>query len=559
MHIDTHSARPAYSEVMAGFDLDAVKAGFSGDFDYGINACIECCDRHAAAAPERIALRCVSVDGKISESSFAHLRDMSARAANVFWQHGVRPGDVIAGLLPRTLELVATILGAWRLGAVYQPLFTAFGAGAIEHRLRTSQAVLVVTDSANRHKLDAIEPRPQVALVRAEGDMLSPSDLDFRAALNAAPDKFAPILRRGEDLFMLMSTSGATGLPKGVPVPLNALPAFATYMQLAIDLREGDVFWNIADPGWAYGLYYAICGPLLLGQATTLYLGGFSAASTWQVIAQLGVTNLAGSPTAYRQLIAAGSQAAAAVKGQLRVLSSAGEPLNPEVIRWMDEHLAAPIYDHYGQTEMGMCVNNHHRLEHPVRPGSAGLAMPGFRVAVLDQEGNELGPNQPGELAIDLAHSPLMWFTGYLNQPTAAIANGWYRTGDSVEQDSDGAISFIGRADDVITTSGYRVGPFEVESALIEHPAVLESAVIGVPDHERTEIIKAFVVLAAGFQPDQALRDQLQQHVRQRLSAHAYPRELDFVQELPKTPSGKLQRFVLRKAEIERRQPPPGN
>jgi len=183
--------------------------------------------------------------------------------------------------------------------------------------------------------------------------------------------------------------------------------------------------------------------------------------------------------------------------------------------------------------------------------------MPGFRVAVLDPDGRELGPNQPGELAIDLAHSPLMWFKGYLNQPSPALANGWYRTGDSVELEADGAISFIGRADDVITSSGYRIGPFEVESALIEHPAVQESAVIGVPDPERTEIVKAFVVLAPDVEPDQALRDQLQRHVRQRLSAHAYPREIDFVQELPKTPSGKLQRFVLRKAEIEKRQSPP--
>jgi len=551
MHIDTHSTpRPAYADALAGFSLNQLKAGFSGDFDTAINACIECCDQHAQDG--RIALRCVSADFEVCEHTFADLRELSSRAANLLRQQGVQPGDVVAGLLPRTLELVATILGTWRMGAVYQPLFTAFGASAIEHRLHTSQAVLVVTDTANRAKLDAIANRPQVALIRTEGEALPATDLDFRAALDAASADFTPVMRTGHDLFMLMSTSGTTGLPKGVPVPLNALPAFAQYMRLAIDLREGDVFWNIADPGWAYGLYYAICGPLLLGQATTLYTGGFSAAATWQVVKQLGVTNLAGSPTAYRQLIAAGPEAAAAIQGQLRVLSSAGEPLNPEVIRWVAEHLGAPIADHYGQTEMGMCVNNHHGLEHAVRPGSAGLAMPGFRVAVLDPDGRELGPNQPGELAINLAHSPLMWFTGYLNQPTPAIADGWYRTGDSVELEPDGAISFIGRADDVITSSGYRIGPFEVESVLIEHPAVLESAVIGVPEPERTEIVKAFVVLAPDFEPNQALRDQLQRHVRQRLSAHAYPREIDFVQELPKTPSGKLQRFVLRKAEIEK-------
>jgi len=558
MRIDAaHTTRPAYADALAGFGLDEIKAGFSGHFERGINACVECCDRHAHGG--RIGLHYVGADGAVVRYSFETLRTLSAKVAHLLQQQGVQPGDVVAGLLPRTLELVATILGTWRLGAVYQPLFTAFGGQAIAHRLRTSAAKLVVTDSANRAKLDEVAQRPQIATVRAAGEALTASDIDFHAALDAADSHFAPVMCRGDDLFMLMSTSGTTGLPKGVPVPLNALPAFATYMHLAIDLREGDVFWNIADPGWAYGLYYAICGPLLLGQATTLYRGAFSAESTWRIIEQLGITNLAGSPTAYRQLMAAGPEAAAAVKGRLRVLSSAGEPLNPEVIHWVAEHLDAPIGDHYGQTEIGMCVNNHHGLEQPLHPGSAGLAMPGFQVAVLDPDGHELGPNQPGELAIALAHSPLMWFTGYLNQPTPALADGYYRTGDSVELEPDGSVSFVGRADDVITSSGYRIGPFEIESALIEHPAVQESAVIGVPDPERTEIVKAFVVLAPGFAPDQALHEQLQQHVKQRLSAHAYPRQIEFVSELPKTPSGKLQRFVLRKAELDKLAAAPGS
>ena len=291
---------------------------------------------------------------------------------------------------------------------------------------------------------------------------------------------------------------------------------------------------------------------MLLGQPTIFYEGGFTAETTYRIIERMGVTSLAGSPTAYRLLIAAGPEAAAAVKGQLRVVSSAGEPLNPEIIRWFGEHLSVPIHDHYGQTEMGMCVNNHHGLEHPVRPGSAGLAMPGYRVVVLDDDGCELGPNQPGVLAIDMKRSPLMWFSGYLNQATPALAGGYYRTGDSVEFEPDGSISFIGRSDDVITSSGYRIGPFDVESALIEHPAVVEAAVVGVPDPERTEIVKAFVVLAKGAEGTEALREELAQHVKKRLSAHAYPRMIDFVADLPKTPSGKIQRFILRKAEVEK-------
>lgn len=537
--------RPGYEQAVARFSIEAAMAGLAGDLAGGVNACVECCDRHCGAG--RVALRCVSAEGEVRDHTFEALRDLSARAANLMRDKGVRPGDVVAGLLPRTVELVAVILGAWRLGAVYQPLFTAFGPKAIEHRLATSGAKLVVTNTAQRPKLDEIPDHPLVATV---GEQVPPSDVDFRAGLNAASDQFEPVMRRGDDLFMMMSTSGTTGLPKGVPVPLRALLAFGAYMRDAVELREGDVFWNIADPGWAYGLYYAICGPLLLGQATILYEGGFTAESTYGLISRLGVTNLAGSPTAYRLLIAAGPEAAAPVKGRLRVVSSAGEPLNSEIMRWFAEHLAVPIHDHYGQTEMGMCVNNHHGLEHPVRPGSAGLAMPGYRVVVLDEAGRELGPNQPGVLAIDLENSPLMWFSGYLNQPK--LAGRYYATGDSVEFEPDGSVSFIGRADDVITSSGYRIGPFDVESALIEHPALIEAAVVGVPDPERTEIVKAFVILAKGVEGSDALREELQAHVKRRLSAHAWPKLLDFVTELPKTPSGKIQRFILRRAEVEK-------
>ena len=197
--------------------------------------------------------------------------------------------------------------------------------------------------------------------------------------------------------------------------------------------------------------------------------------------------------------MAAGDEPAKAVKGQLRVVSSAGEPLNPEVIHWFEKALGAPIKDHYGQTELGMVVNNHHRLKHPVHPGSAGLPMPGHRVVVLDRDGGELGPEQPGELSIDMARSPLHFFRGYHQQPTPAISGGYYRTGDDFRQETDGRFTFIGRNDDVITSAGYRIGPFEVESALIEHPAVGEAAAIGKPDPERTEIVKAFVVLRQGY------------------------------------------------------------
>ncbi|RKU01027.1 AMP-binding protein [Burkholderia sp. Nafp2/4-1b] len=543
---------PAYADAVAGFRIETAAATLHGDLEQGLNACVECCDRHAAADPHAVALDWIDAGGHHRSFTFAQMQTLSARVANLLVEQGVKPGDVVAGLLPRTPELLATILGTWRTGAVYQPLFTAFGPKAIEHRLRMSDARLIVTNIANRAKLDEIVDCPRVATVRESGDTLPARDIDFRAALDASSSVFEPVLRKGTDLFMMMSTSGTTGLPKGVPVPLFALLAFGAYMRDAVDLRASDRFWNIADPGWAYGLYYAITGPLLLGHATTLYEGGFTVDSTYDVIERLGITSLAGSPTAYRMLMAAGTDAAARLKGQLRVVSSAGEPLNPEVVRWFHAALGAPIYDHYGQTELGMVVNNHHGLTHVVHAGSAGFAMPGYRVAVLDDADRELGPGEPGNLAIDIARSPLLWFRGYWQQDTPAIAGGYYRTGDNVELEPDGTVSFIGRADDVITSSGYRIGPFDVESALIEHPAVSEAAVIGVPDPERTEIVKAFVVLSKGFDGTPALADELSQHVKRRLSAHAYPRAIDFVDALPKTPSGKIQRFVLRKMEADK-------
>jgi acetyl-CoA synthetase len=532
-----------YEEAYAAFSLEAVEAEFDGDFAHGINACVECCDRWAK--PGRVALNWENQRGGRGTLTFVELRDQAARFAHFLAARGVKPGDVVAVMLPRTPELLVTAMGIWRAGAVYQPLFTAFGPKAIEHRLTMSGAKLVVTDAANRDKLDDIPAAPAVLVV----NKTRASDLDFAAALAAEAPVFAPVLRRGDDLVALMSTSGTTGLPKGVPIPLRALAAFRVYMKLAVDLGPDDRFWNIADPGWAYGLYYAVLGPLMLGVATTFYDGPFTADSTYRLLKERKITNLAGAPTAFRLLIAAGEGPAAALKGQLRVVSSAGEPLNPEVIRWFAKHLDAPIHDHYGQTEIAMVVNNHHGLVQGMRPGSAGLPMPGFRVVVLDEQGRELGPGQPGALAVDLTRSPLNYFTGYHQQETPAIAGGYYRTGDTAEWEPTGELSFVGRDDDVITSSGYRIGPFDVESALIEHPAVLETAVIGKPDPERTEIVKAFVVLKAGAAPGDELAEALRQHVRKRLSAHAYPREIEFVEALPKTPSGKIQRFILRNQE----------
>ncbi|WP_079202187.1 acyl-CoA synthetase [Pseudomonas sp. CC6-YY-74] len=542
-----------YLSAARDFDLPSTAATtLAGSLD-ALNACVECCDRHAL--PGRVALFWEGRDGSSASYTFCELQEQAARFANFLQAQGVGPGDCVAGMLPRNVELLICILGTWRLGAVYQPLFTAFGPKAIEHRLQGSGAKVVVTDAANRGKLDEVEDAPlQVTVAGAKGQGIQRGDFSFWAELERHSAEFEPVLRSAEDPFLMMFTSGTTGLAKPLSVPLKAILAFVGYMREAVDLRPEDAFWNLADPGWAYGLYYAVTGPLAMGHPTTFYEGPFTVESTCRIIRKYAISNLAGSPTAYRLLLAAKQQVEPLLRGRLRAVSSAGEPLTPEVIRWFADGLDTTIHDHYGQTELGMVLCNHHALAHPVRLGAAGFAIPGHRVVVLDEQQRELPAGQPGILALDRPRSPLFWFPGYLGMPTKAFVGDYYLSGDTVELNQDGSISFVGRSDDVITTSGYRVGPFDVESALIEHPAVIEAAVIGKPDPERTELVKAFVVLQPQFRADAALAEELKQYVRKRLSAHAYPREIEFVDELPKTPSGKIQRFLLRNQEIAKAQ-----
>lgn len=542
---------PNYKDFIANFSVAEVEATLSGDLDRDLNACIECCDRHAGK--DRVALFWESKDGRSARVTFDEMKERSARLANLLQARGVKPGDRVAGLLPRIPELLVVILGTWRAGAAYQPLFTAFGPKSIEYRIGSSEARLIFTDRENRPKLDDIANCPPVITVGGEQGSAGMADSeDFAGQLMQQPATFEPVTMRGDDVFLMLFTSGTTGPAKGVSVPLKALLSFYGYMRWSLDLRPDDAYWNIADPGWAYGLYYAVTGPLLLGHATTFYDGPFTVDSTYRVIQKYGITNLAGAPTAYRLLIAGGADAAQAIRGQLRVASSAGETLNPEVIRWFAETLDCPIHDHYGQTEVGMVLCNHHGLAHPVHPGSAGLALPGFRIAVVDDDTRELPAGTPGILAVDRKRSPLFWFPGYWRQPTTNWVGDYHLTGDTVELNPDGSISFVGRSDDIITSSGYRIGPYDVESALLEHPAVAEAAVIGKPDPERTELVKAFVVLKGDVNPTSELIEALQSWVKTRLAAHAYPREIAFIGEIPKTPSGKIQRFILRNEEIKK-------
>lgn len=537
---------PAYEDFMTAFRVEDVTAMLSRDPAEGLNVCVECCDRHADADGDRVGLYWEGVDGTSSVHAFAELRDDAARFANFLKAQGIGPGDRVAVMLPRIPELLVAALGIWRAGAVYAPMFTLFGPKAIEYRLERGGAKLVVTDLANRPKLDDIAEVPPIMVVaRGPNDSVAPGDIDFHAELAAREPDFEPVLRGPDDPFLLMFTSGTVGSPKGVAVPHKALLSFAAYMKYVVDLKPDDRFWNMADPAWAYGLYYAVVGAPLVGTATHFYEGGFSVEGTYRMLDKYGITVFCSAPTAYRMLMAGGDGLADACSAPIRVACSCGEPLNPEVIHWVNEHLGCPVHDQYGQTEVAVVVTNHHAIEHPRRPGSMGVTTPGFRSVIVDEKCRELGPGEPGRLAVDTRASPLYWFLGYEGKDSP-LEGPYYITGDMAERDADGCITFTGRDDDIISSAGYRIGPFDVESCLIEHPAVAESGVVGKKDAERGEIVVAFVVLHPDRDASPDLVRELQDYTRERLSAHAYPREVLFVDELPKTPSGKIRRYVLR-------------
>jgi len=527
-----------YFETVKNFSAaDLERRVLAGSLADGVNACVECCDRWAKDGA--IALEWYGANGERRTLTFAEMHDNAAKFANYLQSRGIGRGDVVAGLLPRIPDLFTVILGAWRVGAMYQPLFTAFGPAAIESRVTAaggSKAKLVVTDVANRPKLKDVPDCPDILTV---GD-------GFVEAIASRSTDFAPVRLKGSDPFVVLFTSGTTGKPKGVRYPLALLLPVASYMLDAIDLRLDDNYWNVADPGWAYGMLYAVVGPLMLGHTTTFNEGAFTVESTVRIIADRKISNLAAAPTAYRLLMAAGDEAMAPIAHLLRVASSAGEPLNPEVIRWAERVLHCPLADHYGQTEVAMMINNHHALKHPVKPGAAGWPLPGLEMAILDDDLNEQPANTPGVLAVNIPRSPMYTFTGYWKAESPNIRGDWYITGDTMMRDEDGHFFFVGRNDDIITSAGYRIGPFDVESVVMEHPAVAEVAVIGKPDPQRTEIVKAVIVLKSGVEGTEGLKSEIQQLVRQRLSTHSYPREIDFVAALPKTPSGKIQRFILR-------------
>ncbi|MFX0576788.1 AMP-binding protein [Nocardia nepalensis] len=573
------------------------------------------CDRHPA---DRVAFTIVDPDLTSTDLTYGELRERSQRFAAALADLGVAPGDRVATLMSKSADLVVALLGIWRRGAVHVPLFTAFAAPAIAFRLEASGATIVIADADQATKLapgDDIPADPPwrviiagdgrpVAGVRAADAIATQSDADGRAHDSAdgqgmdnptvagstadqpeAPDRtvteataegrpaalrFADLLAAysaedpraaavtvgGDGLLVQLFTSGTTGTPKGVPIPVRALAAFHAYQEFSLDVRADDIYWNAADPGWAYGLYWAILSPLASGIRSLLLHAAFSAPLTWQVLDRFGVTNFTAAPTVYRALRA--DSAAAPANLRLRRASSAGEPLTPDVVTWSVETLGVAVRDHYGQTEHGMLICNswHDALRVDAPAGSMGRTMPGWHCAVLADDADVEAPiGELGRVAIDTERSPLLWFLGYLDAPERTAqrytADGrWYLTGDAGSQDADGFFHFSARDDDVIIMAGYRIGPFEVESVLVLDERVVEAAVVGMPDELRGEVLEAFVVLRNGFEGNAELAAELQTLVKRKFAAHAYPRKVHFVDALPKTPSGKVQRFILRQQGV---------
>lgn len=513
------------------------------------SAAVLLCDRHA---PSKIAYHVIDAGLHDHVLTYGELRQESEQVAAGMAALGIGPGDRVATLMGKSREYLATLLAIWRLGAVHVPLFTAFAPPAIAFRLRAAKASLVVCDASQRSKLEPSDAIPANADWRiVTTGPAADGDVAFGALLNSVAEPPVAAAMGGDAPLIHIFTSGTTGKPKGVLVPLRALASFQIYSEYGLGLKADDRFWNAADPGWAYGLYFGVLASLITGVESFLLTGGFTPEATIGVLQDFGITNLATAPTVYRSLASSGLPIG---KLTLRCASSAGEPLTPEVNTWAIHALGVEVRDHYGQTEAGMMVNNHQNsdLLTPLRAGSMGKSMPGWTAAILDEtEDRPAAPGQIGRVAMDLAASPLAWFRGYVDEPSKSAEKftrdgRWYVTGDVGRADEDGFFYFASRDDDVIIMAGYRIGPFDVESVLLTHPAVAECAAVAVPDEVRGEVLEAVVVLAEGFVPSDELSKTLQTKVKSEYAAHAYPRHVHYVTALPKTPSGKIQRFLIR-------------
>lgn len=546
-----------FSELHRAFRWEHVTRLLDWDPARRLNLAHEACDRWAADRG-RVALVWAGVRGECRTLTYFELARLSTRLANALGRLGLRRGDRVAALMPRVPETFLASLAAWKLGAVFVPLFSGFGPDAIRHRLTSSGTRAVFTEARYRDLVArGLHQDVPVLVAAGEGDAgLRPGDRDFWAEVEAADPAFSLVETRAEEPCTLMFTSGTTGPPKGCVIPHGALVGLIPFAQHVLALGRSDLLWATADAGWSFGLFTTGTVPMALGFPRLVYEGDFNAEAWWQVAERHQVTHLTAAPTAYRSLVAAGEQALAGRRLAVTHATSAGEPLNPEPIRWLAEHAGFEVHDAYGLTEVGMVIGNPRTVPHRLKPGSMGFPLPGYDVVLVDEEGREVPVGEPGVIAV--RRHPWFLSTGYWNQPAEwgeRWRDEWFLTRDSAWRDADGHFWFVGRTDDVIVSAGMNVGPFEVESVLVAHPAVVEAAVVGKPDPRRGQVIKAYVVLRAGEIGSPALVEALQAWVRGRVGKHAWPREVEFVPALPRTESGKIQRALLRRRAAEEGRP----
>ncbi|WP_182811906.1 acetate--CoA ligase [Bacillus sp. ME78] len=545
---------PNYDEAYANFNWEEVNKNFTWNETGRVNMAYEAIDKHAKSdRKNKVAL--YYQDGSRKEKyTFKEMKDFSNKAGNVLKNYGdVEKGDRVFIFMPRSPELYFALLGAVKLGAIVGPLFEAFMEGAVRDRLEDSEAKVLITTPELLERVP-LNDLPALKTVFLVGDNVEEGGktVAFNPLFEQASKELHIEWLGREDGLILHYTSGSTGKPKGVLHAQNAMVQHYQTAKWVLDLKEDDVYWCTADPGWVTGTAYGIFAPWLVGASNVILGGRFSPEAWYEALQDYGVTVWYSAPTAFRMLMGAGQDAIKKYDlSQVRHVLSVGEPLNPEVIRWGMNAFGLRIHDTWWMTETGgQVICNYPCME--IRPGSMGKPIPGVKAAIVDNEGNEVPPYTMGNLAIAKGWPSMMrgiW-NNQQKYESYFMPGDWYVSGDSAYMDEDGYFWFQGRIDDVIMTSGERVGPFEVESKLIEHAAVAEAGVIGIPDPVRGEIIKAFIALRVGYEPSDELKEEIRQFVKKGLAAHAAPRQIEFRDKLPKTRSGKIMRRVLKAWEL---------
>lgn len=543
-----------YEETYRYFDWAEAEKHFSWHETGKLNAAYEAIDRHAESFRKNKVALYYKDANRDEKYTFKEMKEESNRAGNVLKRYGnVEKGDRVFIFMPRSPELYFIMLGAIKIGAIAGPLFEAFMEGAVKDRLENSEAKVVVTtpELLERIPADKLPHLQHIFVVGGEAES-GTNIINYDEAAKRESTRLDIEWMDKKDGYLLHYTSGSTGTPKGVLHVHEAMIQQYQTGKWVLDLQEEDIYWCTADPGWVTGTVYGIFAPWLNGATNVIVGGRFSPESWYGTIEQLGVNVWYSAPTAFRMLMGAGDEMAAKYDlTSLRHVLSVGEPLNPEVIRWGHKVFNKRIHDTWWMTETGsQLICNYPCMD--IKPGSMGKPIPGVEAAIVDNQGNELPPYRMGNLAIKKGW-PSMMHTIWNNPEkyeSYFMPGGWYVSGDSAYMDDEGYFWFQGRVDDVIMTSGERVGPFEVESKLVEHPAIAEAGVIGKPDPVRGEIIKAFIALREGFEPSDKLKDEIRLFVKQGLAAHAAPREIEFKDKLPKTRSGKIMRRVLKAWEL---------